>query len=147
LESLQFRINSYDRICCDILVRNDMSEEKPYTIEIEDRGEYLWVLVGGKELTSQISAAYWNDIAEKCFELGKEKILIEKEFEESVGPAEMLEMAENLGRLLPNRRIAFLDRYNHASINELGKKLARNRDVMMQTFNDAKEAEKWLLAN
>jgi hypothetical protein len=132
---------------CNIFDKTAMSDEKPYSIEMEDRGEYLWVLVGGEQLTAPISAAYWREIAEKCFELDRQKILIEKNFAKSVGPAEMLEMAENLGRLLPTRRIAFLDRYNHASINELGKKLARNRDVMMQTFKNAGEAEKWLRAN
>jgi hypothetical protein len=59
----------------------------------------------------------------------------------------MLEMAETLGNLLPGQRIAFYDRYDHSSINELGKKLARNRDVMMQTFKNVQDAEKWLRAN
>lgn len=124
-----------------------MNAQKSYTMEIEDRGEYLWALVGGEKLTAAISAAYWTEIAEKCDELGLNKILIEKNFRESVGPAEMLEMADNLGRLLPTKRIAFLDRYDHESINELGKKLARNRDVMMQTFKNVDDAERWLLAN
>src|SRR5687768_5550376 len=123
-----------------------MKTEKGYQIEMEDRGEYLWVLVGGDQLTAQMSATYWNEIAEKCFELDKSKILIEKDFNKSVGPAEMLEMATHLGQLLPEKRIAFIDRHGHESINELGKKLARNRDVMMQTFKDFREAEKWLLA-
>jgi hypothetical protein len=105
------------------------------------------VLVGGDRLTADISRKYWEQIADKCDELGRTKVLIEKDFRESVGPAEMLQMAENLGKLLPTRRIAFHDRHNHASINELGKKLARNRDVMMQTFKDVGDAERWLIAN
>jgi hypothetical protein len=124
-----------------------MTDEKPYRIEMEDRGEYLWVLVGGDRLTAAISAAYWDEIAGRSFESGLDKILIEKDFVSSVEPAEMLQMATNLGNLLPGRRIAFLDRHGHDSINELGKKLARNRDVMMQTFKNVAEAEKWLLAN
>jgi dsDNA-binding SOS-regulon protein len=120
---------------------------KPYTIEMEDRGEYLWVLVGGERLTADLSAMYWNRIAERCYELGKLKILIEKDFKESVTPAEMLQMAEHLGKLLPTSKIAFYDRFGHEAINELGKKLARNRDIMMQTFKNPEDAEKWLLAN
>jgi hypothetical protein len=113
-----------------------MTSEKPYEIDLQDRGEYLYVLVGGEKLSPQISAAYWNEIAQKCFELGKHKILIEKEFKESVSAAEMVQMSAYLGQLLPTRRI-----------NELGKKLARNRDVMMQIFSNARDAEHWLLAN
>ena len=124
-----------------------MSTEKPYEIDLEDRGEYLYVLVGGDRLSPQISAAYWNEIAEQCFELGKNKILIEKEFKESVSAAEMLQMSSYLGQLLPTRRIAFVDRFGHSEINELGKKLARNRDVMMQIFSNTRDAEQWLLAN
>lgn len=118
-----------------------------YDLEMEDRGEYLWALVGGLKLTAEISAAYWNEIAEKCFELGKMKVLIEKNFVNSVGPEDMVKMATHLGKLLPTSKVAFYDRYGHDNINQLGKKLARNRDVMMQLFDNVEEAERWLLAN
>ncbi len=118
-----------------------------YDLEMEDRGEYLWALVGGLKLTAEISAAYWNEIAEKCFELGKMKVLIEKNFVNSVGPEDMVKMATHLGKLLPTSKVAFYDRYSHDNINQLGKKLARNRDVMMQLFDNVEEAERWLLAN
>ena len=124
-----------------------MIAEKSYDIEMEDRGDYLWVLVGGDKLTAATAVAYWREIADRCHGSRCNKILIEKNFTESVGPAEMLEMAETLGNLLPGQRIAFYDRYDHSSINELGKKLARNRDVMMQTFTNVQDAEKWLRAN
>lgn len=114
---------------------------------MRDRGEYLWVLVSGQKLTPEISASYWNEIAERCFETNQNKIMIEKNFAESVEPAEMLQMATNLGQVLPTRRIAFIDRYDHESINELGKKLARNRDVLMQLFDSPADAERWLKAN
>ena len=120
---------------------------KPYEIKIEERGDYLYALVGGEKLTAQISASYWNEIAEQCFDHDIRKIMIEKEFEETVSAEEMLRMADHLGQLLPNRRIAFLDRFHHDDINELGKRLARNRDVMMQIFATRDEAEKWLRAN
>jgi hypothetical protein len=121
--------------------------EKAYSIQMEDCGDYLHVIAGGDKLTAPISAAYWNEIAEKCYELDRSKILIEKDFAESVSPAEMLQMATHLAQILPERRIAFLDRRGHHEINELGKKLARNRDVMMQIFDNITEAEKWLRAN
>lgn len=120
---------------------------KGYTLELEDRDGYLYALAGGEKLTAQISAAYWNEIAGRCFETECSRILIEKNFVEGVGPADMLLMADYLGSLLPGRRVAFVDRYKHDYINELGKKLARNRDVMMQLFDSVEDAERWLLAN
>ena len=124
-----------------------MSAKELYTMELENRGDYLWVLVGGDQLTASIAADYWRRIAAECHESECRKVLIEKNFRKPVGPAEMLEMADILGSLLPGQRIAFYDRYDHSSINELGKKLARNRDVMMQTFKSVHDAEKWLRAN
>lgn len=123
------------------------SPDPGYTLSMEDRDVYLYALASGQRLTAQISAAYWNEIAGRCFENNVERILIEKDFPEAVGPEEMLRMADHLGNLLPGRRIAFLDRHHHDPINELGKKLARNRDVMMQIFDSVEKAEKWLRAN
>ena len=130
-----------------LTVVKPMNADKPYTIDMEDRGSYMRVLVGGERLNATVAAMYWNEIAEACFESGKDKILIEKDFPESVAPTDMLQMAEHLSQVLPNRRIAFIDHHGHSSINELGKRLARNRDVMMQVFDSVSDAEKWLLAN
>ena len=121
--------------------------DKDYTIEMENRDGYLWVLVGGERLSAEISAAYWNEIAERCAADDCDKVLIEKNFVHSVGPDEMILMAENLARVLPHVHVAFMDRHRHDAINELGKKLARNRDVMFQVFDNFSEAERWLKAN
>ena len=114
---------------------------------MEDRDDYLWVLVGGKELTAEISAQYWREIADQCASLGRDKVLIEKNFERSVGPEDMIRMADNLSKVLPHIMVAFIDRRRHDAINELGKKLARNRDVMFQVFEHVGDAQRWLLAN
>ena len=124
-----------------------MKTDKPYRIEIEDRGGYLYVLVGGDKLTADIAASYWREIAEVCFDLKKNKILIEKDFAESVSPLEMIHMGTYLGQILANKKIAFFDRYGNEDINELGKKIARNRNVKLQTFQNIKDAEKWIMTN
>ena len=121
--------------------------DKPYTIEMEYRDDYLWVLVGGEELTAEISAQYWSEIANQCASLDCDKVLIEKNFKRSVGPEDMIKMADNLSRILPHGMVAFIDRRRHDAINELGKKLARNRDVMFQVFEHVGDAQRWLLAN
>lgn len=124
-----------------------MNKDAPYEIKLEDRGDYLYVLVGGKVLTPKIARMYWDEIADECFKLGKSKIMIEKDFPQSVSPPEMLEMAAYLGKVLPGKKIAFYDRYKNESINELGKVLARNYGVMLRVFSVTKEAEKWLVGN
>lgn len=122
-----------------------MNEDVPYTIELEDRGEYLYALVSGELLTPDIARLYWDEIAKSCFKLGKSKILIEKDFSQSVSPPEMLEMGVYLGKILLGKKIAFFDRYKNESINELGKVVARNQGVIMRIFENAEDAKKWLI--
>ena len=43
-----------------------MDNDKPYTIETENRGDYVWALIGGERLTASIAAEYWDEIAETC---------------------------------------------------------------------------------
>jgi hypothetical protein len=121
--------------------------EKSYTIEIEDLGEYLYVLVGGEKLTAGISAAYWREIAHHCFKLKRFKILIVRDFKKTVSPPEMVQMGKYLGYLLPTVKVAFIDLHHHEDINELGKKVARNEEVKIQIFDNFQEAVQWLLVN
>ena len=122
-----------------------MKEEKPYIISLENRGEYLYALVGGETLTPEIARMYWDEIAEMCFEINTSKIMIEKEFAKSVSPPEMLEMGVYLGKIFAGKKIAFLDKYKNENINELGKVIARNQGVIMRIFNNTENAEKWLI--
>lgn len=123
-----------------------MNEDAPYSIELEDRGEYLYALVGGETLSPEIAKMYWNEIAEICSKLEKSKILIEKDFAKSVSAPEMLEMGVYLGKILAGAKIAFLDRYKNESVNELGKVIARNEGVIMKIFKKTEDAENWLIS-
>jgi hypothetical protein len=121
-----------------------MKEDAPYYIESENRTEYLYVLVGGEVLTPEIAKMYWDEIAEKCTDLGFSKILIEKDFAKSVTAPEILEMGVYLGKILPGKKIAFFDRYTNQTINELGKVIARNQGVQMRVFEKLADAERWI---
>ena len=123
----------------------DMAE--PYTINLEDRGDYLYALVGGQKLSPEIARANWDEIAVECARLGKTKIMIEKDFAEHVSAPEMLDMGVYLGKLLPSKTIAFLDRHGNEDINDLGKKIARSQGVKMQIFDNLRDAERWLVIN
>jgi hypothetical protein len=124
-----------------------MKEDTPYNIKLEDCGEYLYALVGGERLSAEIAKMYWDEIAEKCTELGKSKILIEKDFPKHVSPPEMLEMGVYLGSILAGKKIAFVDRYKNEDVNELGKVIARNEGVIMKVFMKKEDAEEWLIQN
>lgn len=124
-----------------------MSKDKPYNIKLENRDEYLYVLVSGETLTPEIAKMYWDEIAEICNTLRTSKIMIEKNFPKSVSPPEMLEMGVYLGKILSGKKIAFLDQYKNDSVNELGKVIARQQGVILKIFKDTDDAEKWLIIN
>lgn len=124
-----------------------MSEDKGYTLDIEHRGEYLYALVSGEKVTPEIGRSYWTDILRHCGELGVSKILIEKNFVETVSMQEVVQGGSQMGEFLKGYKIAVIDRFHHDDVSELGKRLARNQNVPVQIFDDAARAEKWLLAN
>ncbi len=124
-----------------------MNKDRPYFIKLDNREDYLYVLVSGKTLTPEIAKLYWDEIAEMCFTLQKSKIMIEKDFAKSVSPPEMLEIGVCLGKILSGKKIAFLDQYKNESINELGKVIARNQGVVMRIFKNTDDAEKWLIGS
>lgn len=118
--------------------------DKPYTISIENRGEYLYVLVGGEILTAAISKQYWDEITEETIRLEKTKILIEKNFPQTVSVAEMYEMGVNVSKFFETKFIAFVDRFGNPDINYFGQMVAENRGVKMKVFENVTQAEKWL---
>lgn len=124
-----------------------MGEDKPYTIAMEDRGEYLYAIVGGLQTTPEIAMTYWREVIDKCEELGISRVLMEHDFVETISMPEVVEIMGPLSDLLRDRKIAFIDRFAHDDVSELGKKMARSRNVMVQIFSDTAKAEKWLLAN
>ena len=122
-------------------------DNKPYSLETENRGEYLYAIVGGLRVTPEIALGYWREIVDECDELRQKKILLEHNFVEMISMPEMLEIIGPVAEMLRGRTFAFVDRFDHYDIPEAGKKILRNLDVKMQLAKDVETAEKWLLAN
>jgi len=124
-----------------------VGEGKPYSIETENRGSYLYAIIGGIKVTPEMAKHYWTEIVDECKDLGLTKILAEKNFIETISMDSLAELNPYFTELFKGFSVAFVDRYSHDDISELGKKLARSSGVKMQIFDDVLEAEKWLLAN
>lgn len=124
-----------------------MDDDKPYSLETENRGSYLYAIVGGLKVTPEIALAYWHEIDDECNELGISKILLEHNFVEMISMHEMLEVIGPVADMLKGRSLAFVERYDHYDVPEAGKVILRNLNVKMQLFKDVVKAEKWLLAN
>ena len=124
-----------------------MDSSKSYELETEDRGSYLYAAVGGLKVTPEIALEYWQEIIDKCDELGLSKILLEHNFVTMISMNEMLEVIGPVAELLKGKSFAFIDTRGHYDVPEAGKIILRNLNVRMQIFTDVQRAEKWLLAN
>jgi hypothetical protein len=83
---------------------SSMDAEKGYAIEMENHGEYLYAIVGGLRVTTEIALGYWREIIDECEELGISKILLEHNFVEMISMQEMLEVIGPVADLLKGRR-------------------------------------------
>jgi hypothetical protein len=120
---------------------------KSYDLETEDRGGYLYAIVGGLRVTPEIALGYWADIIRECENIGVKKILLEHNFVEMISMPEMLEVIGPVAELLKGYTFAFVERQGHYDVPEAGRKILRSLDVKMRNFPDVHEAERWLLAN
>jgi hypothetical protein len=121
---------------------------KPYELSFEYRQQYLYVYIKGDEDNYEISRQYWQEIADECGRINCKKLLIEEDIPQIVSMAEMFRIASEIpGMGFFGVRIAFVDRYiEHQDLNKFGELVATNRGVFGRIFNDAAEAENWLLS-
>jgi hypothetical protein len=124
-----------------------VDKERSYSIELENRGSYVYALIGGIKVTPDSAKDYWTKVVDECKDLGLNKILAEKNFPETISLDSLAQLNPYFTKLFDGFIVAFVDRYGHNDLSGLGKKLARSSGVKMQVFDDVSEAEKWLLAN
>jgi hypothetical protein len=124
-----------------------VESEKQYDLETENRGSYLYAIVGGLRATPEIVLSYWHEIIGECDELGLSKILLEHNFVELISMNELVVVIGPVADMLKGHTFAFLDRYEHDDVPEAGKSILRSMNIKMQIFTDVEKAEKWLLAN
>lgn len=122
---------------------------KPYRIEFERRPRYLYAYISGEHDNMEISLGFWREIVAECQSAGAKKVLVEEDIREAVSTLEMYQIAVELPKLgFANILVAFVDRYlDQQDLNQFGELVATNRGLRGKFFNEASEAEKWLLEN
>jgi hypothetical protein len=129
-------------------IRKTPDSSKPYDLSFEYRPQYLYVFVTGEQDSYEISKQYWQEIAAECKKSDCKKVLIEEDITENVSMAEMYQFASEIPQLgFFGIRVAFVDRQSQQhQLNQFGETVATNRGLFSRVFNDAGEAEKWLLS-
>ncbi len=120
----------------------------PYTLEIDNRPDYLRVVVNGRETLAD-SKQGWRKILETCRQHGMGKVLVIENLDETLSIGETYELVryiEDLG-LAKDIRVAFVDRKPmQYAINKFAETVANNRGFCGKVFFTEQSAETWLLA-
>lgn len=133
-----------------MIVKEDLKKvKKLYTIEFENRPEYLYVYVEGDEDSLEITTQYWSEVLAECHKYNCQKVLIEENINQNVTASEMYEFAKDLPNMgFGSIVVAFVDRQiEHHELNRFGELVATNRGLQTKVFNNFNEAEQWLLTN
>jgi hypothetical protein len=131
------------------MTASNTDNKKPYNLIFEQRERYLYAAVDGDEDTVEISAQYWQEVADKCKELGTKRVLIVEDLPGG-GVTSMMDVYE-LATALPQMgflgiRVAFVDAHlDQQSVNEFGELVATNRGLYGKIFNNFADGEHWIL--
>lgn len=122
--------------------------QKQYSLNVENRGRYLFAHIKGERGTLEIATAYWTDIAQEALKSGLKRVLVIEDIPEMISIAEVHQLVTSLADLpVKDVRIAFVDLYaEHSSLNEFGILVSENRGFTAQSFDTEEAAEAWLLA-
>ena len=117
-----------------------------YQLKKEDRGDYLYFHVTGKD-NLEVSKAFWREIIETTTKLNYKKVLVDEDLEGSVPIGDVYEVITTGLEIgdVRSMKIAFVDKYQeHMAENIFGEKVATNRGINAKVFATIEEAEQWL---
>jgi hypothetical protein len=118
-----------------------------YTIKFEERKGYLYAFVSGERDSVNTSLCYAKEIVAECTARKFQKVLVEEDFKTQLSITELFQVASEYPSIAGALQVAFIDRQlDQHSRNMFGLTVAVNRGLHARIFQDAKEAEEWLLA-
>ncbi len=122
--------------------------ENPYTLAFEDRGNYLYAHLTGKD-SFESGLEYWRAIADKTLELGHKRVLVHENMLGDLNKAEVFEIITQFTKpAYLGIRLAFFDEnIDDESLNALGQLVATNRGIMVEVFQTLKAAQHWIESN
>ena len=119
---------------------------KSYVLTWDERLGYLYAHLWSHQMTAEIAFEYLREAAEKCKELGYDKLLIYRDVPVMLPDADLFEATTFFLKLMEGRRVAFVN--PHAEIAEdmdYAVTIGTNRGANYRLFNNFEPAEKWLL--
>jgi len=123
------------------------AENKPYELTFEPREQYLFVRIQAETINRAIALRYLNEIAEKCAELKLDRIMLERLIPATMSNTDTFFVVGDLPQILGGRRFAVIN--PHASNEDsldFSALVGANRGARYRVFQNAEDAEAWLLS-
>lgn len=118
---------------------------KPYKLTFEERPGYLYAHIKADTMTTDMSAAYLGEIADKCSELGLTNVVIYRDVPYILDPASLFFSMQDEIKLLKGLKIALLNAFpaNDEALN-FAVLVSNNRGANFSLHKTIADAEKWL---
>jgi hypothetical protein len=120
---------------------------KPYELTLEMRPGYLYAHVRSETTSQAIAVGYLHEIIDRCKKLDRSRLLLERDIPATLGEDEVYFSGTDFAHTgLEDIKIAVIDhRPENAEHLELAILVQNNRGANIQLFDNADEAEAWLL--
>ena len=116
----------------------------PYLLTFEERAGYLYAKILAETMTRELALRYLKEIADKCTELGYDRVLIDRDVRAMLSPEDLQFTVLEFLKMIGSTRVAFLNAHltmeAEASFNAM---VGNNPAFKMHATTE--EAEKWLL--
>ena len=130
-------------------MNNVQAFETPhYKITFEDRENYLYSYVETSENGAAVLLGYWREIADAVKRFDATRLMVQKGKAPEASTSDSFTVAASLREMgLDGIPIALVKHQSvSAESNRFVENVARNRGVLMSVFDNAPDAEKWLLS-
>ena len=118
----------------------------PLTLTFENRPGYLYAHAKAMHTNRATAEYYLDQIAKKCAEVGCHRLMIFRDITQHLEIASMFPVASRLPTVLPGVKVAFVNphTFNTRSL-EFGRELIAKTGAAIGLFDNADDAEAWLL--
>lgn len=118
----------------------------PLELTFEERPGYLYARATALRTNRATAEHHLARIAERCRELGCDKLLVYRDIADVLETASMYAVASHLPVVLPGVKVAFVNPYDSNQQNmEFGRTIIERRGGMIGLFKTEAAAIEWLL--
>lgn len=127
---------------------SNMASSNPYSLSYEVRTDYLYVLIEGEQISSDIARSYWNNIISLSRKTNSKRMLVNKEIPLVLSPAKLFQLGSELAADgFQSCKVTICDRHATPDGMVFSENVIRNRGLNGRAFTELDEATNWLISS